>query len=201
MTDAARVLSKEVHALQNTDMRVRKPACKDQCRLLLRGFSPSTSVDFIELYVENALGLKQEEYELHFPPARDAVLIQLRQPLSQGDSSSNHHKCVQIVFSSAACGLVLDFQTLSAKISQRTINGAPMTLEEIEQTDSVLVGNLHPSTSPEMLFLYFESRSENQVVMDVTKLSESTAKVSFVDYRCKFAGIFASLISPVTGIS
>lgn len=187
MTAAARVLSKEAHSLQNTDMRVRKSACKDQCRLLLRGFVPSTSVDVIELYVENTLGLKLEDYELHFPPARDSALIQLRQPLSQGDSSESPHTCVQIVISSVACGLVLDFQTLSAKISQRPINGASLTLEEIEQTDSVLVGNLHPSTSPEMLSLYFEGRGGNQVVMDVTKLSESTAKVSFADYGCKFS--------------
>lgn len=87
MTAAARVLSKEFHALQNMDMRVRKPACKDRCRLLLRGFGPSISVDVIELYVENTLGLNQEDYELYFPPARDSVLIQLKQPLSKGDSS------------------------------------------------------------------------------------------------------------------
>lgn len=83
---AARVLSKEVHALQNTDMRVRKPASKDPCRLLLRGISASTSELLLEMYVENTLGLNQEEYQLCFPPARDSVLIQLRQPLSQGDS-------------------------------------------------------------------------------------------------------------------
>lgn len=192
-TAAARVLSKEVHALQNTDLRVRKAACKDRCRLLLRGFSPSTSVDFLELYVENSLGLNLEEYELYFPPARDSVLIQLRQPLSQGDSSQNPHKCVQIVASLLACGLLLDFQTLSAKISQRPIDGASMTLEEIEQTDSVLVGKLHPSTSPEMLSMYFEARGGNQMVMAVTKLSESTAKVSFVDYGCKFCIILLLL--------
>lgn len=59
-------------------------------------------------------------------------------------------------------------------------------MEEVEQTDSVLVGNLHPSTSPEMLSLYLESRGGNPTVMAVTKLSENTAKVSFVDYGCKF---------------
>lgn len=86
LTAAARVLSKEVHSLQSTDMRVRKAACKDRRRLLLRGTGPSTSVDLIELYVENTLGLSLDEYGLHFPPARDSVLIQLRQPLSQGES-------------------------------------------------------------------------------------------------------------------
>lgn len=64
-----------------------------------------------------------------------------------------------------------------------------MTLEEVQQTDSVLVGNLKPGTSPDMLSSYFESRGGNQVVAGVTTLSESTAKVSFVDHDCKFCVI------------
>lgn len=86
MTDADRVLSKESHTLQNTELRVRKPARKDRRRLLLRGLGPSTSLDCIEMYVENTLGLNLEDYQLHFTPARDAVIIQLSQPLSEGDS-------------------------------------------------------------------------------------------------------------------
>eukprot|EP00066_Takifugu_rubripes_P018234 XP_011607500.1 PREDICTED: poly [ADP-ribose] polymerase 10 isoform X1 [Takifugu rubripes] len=156
--DADRVLSKESHTLQNTELRVRKPARKDRRRLLLRGLGPSTSLDCIEMYVENILGLNLEDYQLHFTPARDAVIIQLSQPLSE------------------------DFQTLSAKISKHSLDEALMTLEEIQQTDSVLVGNLHPGTSPDMLSLYFESRGGNHMVMGVTMLSEGTAKVSFVDY-------------------
>lgn len=61
-----------------------------------------------------------------------------------------------------------------------------MTLEEIRQTDSVWVGNLSPGTSPEMLSLYFECRSGNPPVMEVTVLSESTARVSFVNYEGRF---------------
>lgn len=68
---------------------MRRAAGKDQRRLLLRGIRPSTSVDFVELYVENTLGLTLEEYELCFPPARDSVLIQLGQPLTQGNSSES----------------------------------------------------------------------------------------------------------------
>lgn len=60
-----------------------------------------------------------------------------------------------------------------------------MTLEEVQQTDSVLVGNLNPGTSPDMLSLYFEGRCGNQMVAGVTTLSESTAKVSFVNHDCK----------------
>lgn len=99
LTDAARALSKEGHTLQNTELRVRKPPHKDQHRLLLRGLGPSTTEDPIEMYVENILGLNLEDYQLYFTPARDSVLIQLRQPLSQGDSffPSNPPKCVQIV--------------------------------------------------------------------------------------------------------
>lgn len=67
-------------------MRVRKPARKDPSRLLLRGLGPSTGMDLLKAYVENTLGLDQEGYELSFPPARDCVLVQLRQSLSQGES-------------------------------------------------------------------------------------------------------------------
>lgn len=80
-----------------------------------------------------------------------------------------------------------DFQNLSAKISSKTLDGAEVTLEQIEQTDSILVENLHPGTTPDMLTLYFESnRGGSQMVQEVIMLSEDTAKVSFVSYECKF---------------
>lgn len=89
--------------------------------------------------------------------------------------------------------LFLDFQTLS-KISQRSVGGASLTLEEVQQTDSVLVGNLHPSTGPEVLSSYFEGGG-NQVVMEVTRLSESTAKVSFLHHGCKLGPTVLSLLT------
>lgn len=89
--------------------------------------------------------------------------------------------------------LFLDFQTLS-KISQRSVDRASLTLEEVQQTDSVLVGNLHPSTGPEVLSSYFEGGG-NQVVMEVTRLSESTAKVSFLHHGCKSGPTVLSLLT------
>lgn len=81
----------------------------------------------------------------------------------------------------------VDFQNLSAKISKRKLDGASVTLEQTEQTDCVLVENLHPGTTADLLTLYFESsRGGNQKVKEVTMLSEGTAKVSFVSYECKF---------------
>lgn len=72
-----------------------------------------------------------------------------------------------------------------------------MTLEEVQQTDSVLVGNLNPGTSPDVLSLYFECRGGNQMVAGVTTLSESTAKVSFVDHDCKFCVICNFFLNPL----
>ncbi|XP_022616633.1 poly [ADP-ribose] polymerase 10 [Seriola dumerili] len=156
---AAQVLSKGHHVLHNVELCVRKPASKDQCRLLLRGINPTTFSEMIELYVENMLGLNVTEYTLYPSPGRDFILIHLSQPLSK------------------------DFQNLSAKISKRTLDGAKVTLEQLEQTDSVLVENLHPGTSPDMLTLYFEGkRGGDQKVKEVAMLSEGTAKVSFVNY-------------------
>ncbi|XP_068587366.1 protein mono-ADP-ribosyltransferase PARP10 [Cebidichthys violaceus] len=157
---AARVLSKGHHALHNVELSVRKPASKDRCRLLLRGINPSTSTEMIELYVENMMGLNMPDYALYPSPGRDFILIHLSQPLSK------------------------DFQNLSARISKRKLDGAEVTLEETEPTDSVSVENLHPGTSPDLLTLYFESkRGGNQKVKDVTVLSAGTAKVSFVNYE------------------
>ncbi|XP_028255950.1 protein mono-ADP-ribosyltransferase PARP10 [Parambassis ranga] len=153
---AARVLSKGHHVLYNSELNVRKPPSQDRCRVLLRGVNPSTSQEMIELYVENMLGLNDTDYTLHPSPGRDLILINLKQPLSK------------------------DFQNLSAKLSRRLLDGAKVALEQIEQTDSVLVKNLHPGTTPDLLTLYFESsRGGNHKVKNVTMLSESIAKVSF----------------------
>lgn len=90
--------------------------------------------------------------------------------------------------------LFSDFQILSSKISQRSADRAALTLEEVQQTDSVLVGNLHPSTGPEALSSYFEGRG-NQVVMEVTRLSESTAKVSFLHHGCELGPPILGLLT------
>ncbi|CAI5690010.1 unnamed protein product [Oreochromis niloticus] len=155
---AARVLSKGHHVLHNAELSVRKPASKDSCRLLLRGINPNTDTEMIELYVENTMGL--EDYNLFASPGRDLILIQFREPLAT------------------------DFQTLNTQISKRTLDGAQVTVEQVEQPDSILVENLHPGTTPDHVTLYFESsRGGNQDVKEVIVLSESTAKVSFCNYE------------------
>ncbi|KAF7651343.1 hypothetical protein LDENG_00112090 [Lucifuga dentata] len=157
---ASRVLSKGQHVLHNIELTLRKAAAKDRCRLLLRGINPNTCIEMLELYVENLMGLDVGDYTLYPSPGKDLVLIQLSQPFFK------------------------DFQTLSAKISSRPLDGSKITLEQIEQTDCILVENLHPGTTTDMLTLYFESkRGGNQKVKGVTMMSESTSKVSFVDFE------------------
>ncbi|XP_069032476.1 protein mono-ADP-ribosyltransferase PARP10 [Embiotoca jacksoni] len=157
---AARVLSKGHHVLHNVELSVRKPPSKDPCRLLLRGIKPNTGAEMIELFVENSMGLNVTDYALHPSLGRDFILIHLSQPLSE------------------------DFQSLSTNISRRTLDGAKVTVEQIDQTDSVLVENVHPGTTPDLLTLYFESkRGGSQEVKEVTMLSEGTAKVSFANHE------------------
>ncbi|XP_071769464.1 protein mono-ADP-ribosyltransferase PARP10 [Centroberyx gerrardi] len=157
---AAAVLSKGHHVLHNAELTVRKPASKDHCRLLLRGINPNTEIELIELYVENNMGLDQDDYTLHPSPRGDLILIHFHQPFSK------------------------DFQTLTAKISSKTLEGSKITLEQIEQTDSILVENLHPGITRDMLTLYFESkRGGNQKVKEVIMISESAARVSFVEFE------------------
>lgn len=79
-----------------------------------------------------------------------------------------------------------DFQHLSTNISKRKLDGAQVTLEQIDQTDAVLVENLHPGTNSDILTLYFESsRGGDHDVKGVTMLSEGTAVVSFTNCECK----------------
>lgn len=81
----------------------------------------------------------------------------------------------------------IDFQDLSARISRRKLVGAVVSLEQMEQTDSVFVENLHLGTTTDQLTLYFESQAGgSHMVKEVTMLSEGAAKVSFVNYDCKF---------------
>ncbi|KAM6974213.1 protein mono-ADP-ribosyltransferase PARP10 [Tautogolabrus adspersus] len=155
---AARVLAKGNHVLHNVELCVRKPATKDPCRLLLRGINPKTSIEMIELFVENMMDLN--DYSLYPSPGRDLILIHLSQPFSK------------------------DFQSIGAKISKRPLDGAKITLEQVEQTDSILVQNLHPGTTSDLLTLYFENKGGgSEKVKDVTRLSEGTAKVSFTNYE------------------
>ena len=82
-----------------------------------------------------------------------------------------------------------DFQRLCAKVSKRTLDGAHLRLERLECTDSILVENLHPSTTEDMLSLYFESgRGGGEEVTDVQMVAEGIARVSFKDFECKTAG-------------
>lgn len=83
-TAATRVLSKGAHSLHNVKLQVRRPPLKDPCRLLLRGINPNTSMEMVELYVENMMDLNVGEYTLFPSPGGDVILIQLSQPISTG---------------------------------------------------------------------------------------------------------------------
>jgi len=83
-------------------------------------------------------------------------------------------------------GCYTDFYSLSAKISKKPLEGSKITLEEMEQTDSILVENLHPGISVKTLALHFEDgQASNQKVKEVVMLSETTARVSFVNFDSK----------------
>uniref|UniRef100_A0A8C7Z7S6 Uncharacterized protein n=1 Tax=Oryzias sinensis TaxID=183150 RepID=A0A8C7Z7S6_9TELE len=160
LTAATRVLSKGAHSLHNVKLQVRRPPLKDPCRLLLRGINPNTTMEMVELYVENMMDLNVGEYTLFPSPGRDVLLIQLSQPIST------------------------DFQALSSQISKRKLDGAVVCIEQLSQTDSVLVENLPPGSNQDLLTLYFESeRGGGQRVKDVNMLSEAAAKVSFVNFE------------------
>ncbi|KAI2652582.1 Protein mono-ADP-ribosyltransferase PARP10 [Labeo rohita] len=145
---AARVLSKS-HVLQKITLKVRRKPPKDPGKLLLKGLNPQTSLDHVELYVENVTGLTCEtDFILYPTPKKDMVL------------------------------------TLKDEVSKKTLNGATITLEQVESTDSILVANLSPNLTDDMLELYFESSHAGGAdVLAVNMLANGRAKVSFKDLK------------------
>ncbi|XP_051992438.1 protein mono-ADP-ribosyltransferase PARP10-like isoform X2 [Xyrauchen texanus] len=157
---AARILAKS-HVLQETRLTVRKKTPKDPGHLLLRGLNPNTSLELVELYVENLTGMESDvDFTLYLSPSKDLVLIQLHARLSK------------------------DFQMLCDKVSKKGLDGAKISLEQVESTDSIVVANLTPNLTEDMLELYFGSRRGGEVdVLGVTMLTEGCAKVSFSDVK------------------
>lgn len=160
-TEAAiRVLSKSCHVLHNAELTVRRPASKDPLRLLLCGINASTSMELVELYVENMMGIDADDYTLYPSPGRDLFLIHLHQPF------------------------VKDFEKLRDKISKKPLDGCRITIEELKQADSILVENLPPNITTDTLTLYFESeRCGKLEVKEVVMMTESIARVSFVNFE------------------
>ncbi|KPP70001.1 hypothetical protein Z043_111206 [Scleropages formosus] len=79
---AERVLSKGPHVVQNAKLLVRRKAPKDSSKLLLRGINPRTSLELIELYVENVTGVDCENYHIYLSLGSDLALVHFREPIS-----------------------------------------------------------------------------------------------------------------------
>ncbi|XP_036371630.1 protein mono-ADP-ribosyltransferase PARP10 [Megalops cyprinoides] len=158
---AARVLAKGPHVLQSVTLTVRKPAPKDPGKLLLRGINPQTSLELVELYVESVTGIETGDYTLYRSSGKDLVLIHFHTPISKED-----------------------FQSLLSKITAKQLDGTAIHPEQIEQTDSILVENVHPTVTEDVLTLYFENkRGGGGEVKDVCMLADGVARVSFVDFE------------------
>ncbi|XP_072531780.1 protein mono-ADP-ribosyltransferase PARP10 [Salminus brasiliensis] len=153
---AARVVSKDSHSLSGGKLIVRKKPPKDCGKFVLRGLSPSTSLEMVELYVENLTGI--DEYTLYPSAGRELVLLHVHKPLTE------------------------DFQKISEKVSKKKLDGAQLTLEQVERTDSVLVENLPPSVMEDMLTMYFESiRGGGGPVMNISRTAGGVIKITFKD--------------------
>lgn len=158
---AAGVLSKGSHALHDTTFTVRRKPPKDPGKLLLKGLNPNTGLDFLELYVENITDMEVgTDLSLFLSPSKDLVLIHLHRPLTK------------------------DFQMIKDKVSKKSLDGAKISLEQVESTDSILVTSLSPNTTEDMLELYFESsRGGGAEILGISMLAEGCAKVSFKDVK------------------
>ncbi|XP_067416236.1 protein mono-ADP-ribosyltransferase PARP10 [Emydura macquarii macquarii] len=156
--DAQRVLAKPSHTLQDVGLAVRPAAPWDYGKVLFRGLNPQTDGSLLELYVEYVLNC--ESTAIHRSPAGDQALVQLAEPL--GDA---------------------EFLGLEERVCRRLLDGMPVTVEWMQQTDSILVRSQGPRLSRDLLELYFESkRSGGGSVQAVRLLAGGRAAVvSFQD--------------------
>ncbi|XP_048849154.1 protein mono-ADP-ribosyltransferase PARP10 isoform X2 [Brienomyrus brachyistius] len=153
---AERVLAKGSHTVQNNTLFVGKKAPHDPKRLLLRGIKPCTSLEMVQLYVENMTDVDSNEYTVIRSPKGDLALITFQNPQ--------------------------DFQNVFVKIKMKTLDGATIHPEQVDQTDSILVQNLAPSVSDDLLKLYFESKRGGETeVKEVVMIQDGMAKLSFQD--------------------
>ncbi|KAJ8273298.1 hypothetical protein GJAV_G00099970 [Gymnothorax javanicus] len=158
---AARVLTKEPHVLQGAVLRTRRKASKDPGKLLLHGVKPSTSLDLLELYVENVTGMREGDYTLYFSQGNDFAVIHFRIPITREEMHG-----------------------LTAKISAKLLDGASIHPEQIDQTNIILVENLAPGITEDKLTLYFKSRrGGGGEVNEVNMISDGRAKVTFADFE------------------
>ncbi|MGH0138835.1 UNVERIFIED_CONTAM: hypothetical protein FKN15_045566 [Acipenser sinensis] len=158
---AKRVLSKGTHVLHNAKLTVRKPTPKDPRKVLLRGMNASTAKEMVEVFVENVTKLDSTGYLMYSSPRRDVVLVHFHKPLSEQE-----------------------FRRLADKVRRRLLDGARIEAEQIERTDSVIVEDLHSTTTEDMLALYFENkRGGGEEVRDVTMVADGMARVTFEDWE------------------
>uniref|UniRef100_A0A8D0LD74 Uncharacterized protein n=1 Tax=Sphenodon punctatus TaxID=8508 RepID=A0A8D0LD74_SPHPU len=133
--DATRVLAQPSHALQDAQLVVSLAAPRDYGKVVLRGLSPQISPTLLELYVERMLSCEGQAYTVHRSPAGDQALVQLPEPLSH-----------------------TEFLALERCVQGRPLEGAPLAVDWVQQTDSVLVQSRGAGLSQDLLELYFESR-------------------------------------------
>ncbi|KAJ7338280.1 hypothetical protein JRQ81_011042 [Phrynocephalus forsythii] len=199
--DAQGVLSRATHLLQEARLDVQPAAPRDDGKVVLRGLSPLTSRDLLELYVERLLDCERGDYSLYRSPAGDRALVQLPQPLSQagegsaplslpplhGDGTpegweewgSVHVRLRRHVHSfwpwQSACG--------------RGLEGASLVLDWVERPDSLLVQSHGTARlDPDLLELYFESRRSGGGPVQAVRLLRggTMAVVSFQDQEAPF---------------
>uniref|UniRef100_A0A4W4HA40 RRM domain-containing protein n=1 Tax=Electrophorus electricus TaxID=8005 RepID=A0A4W4HA40_ELEEL len=87
--DVKRVLSKDSHTLSNAKLAVRRKPPKDHGKFVLRGLTRNTSLEMVELYVENLTGFDSDNYTLYPSPGKDMILIHLHAPLTEGNYCSD----------------------------------------------------------------------------------------------------------------
>ncbi|XP_044514292.1 protein mono-ADP-ribosyltransferase PARP10 [Gracilinanus agilis] len=131
--DAQRVLAQASHELQGTAVSVVPSPPRASQRLLLQGLRPGTAPQLLELYVESLLSAEGHCQALD-SPRPDRALVQLSTPLSEAE-----------------------FEELAARASEKTLNGAAVSLAWVPQARAVRIVRRDRPPDATLLQLYLEN--------------------------------------------
>ncbi|OCT75157.1 protein mono-ADP-ribosyltransferase PARP10 [Xenopus laevis] len=161
LADAEEVLSRTWHHFNDITVQVRRPPPWDPGKLALTNLNPQIENDLLEIYLETLSN--REDFTIWRSTDKTKVLVTFQEPLSD-----------------------TEMESLSKRIVARPLHGASVCTEHVRATTEILVQNVGPKISADLLEMYFESqrRSGGGAVSAVQMLTDKMAAiVSFIDHQ------------------
>ncbi|KAM8966318.1 protein mono-ADP-ribosyltransferase PARP10 [Pelodytes ibericus] len=132
-SDAEKVLLRAEHQVCGVSVRVRRSPPWDPGKVVFQGLKPNIEDSMLRLYMENMS--EQENFSTTFSTDRTTALVTFQEALSD-----------------------TDFYSMMQRVKARGLQGATVSVQRVRESSKVLVHNVAPHISSELLEMYFENR-------------------------------------------